>query len=283
MDELDELRELIDLKNEEILKSFQERLKLVLKIFELKKEKGLKIKDKDRENQILKNVLNKSIKRFKAYDYFLFLNILNLSRLLQYEKFCNVKNINEIYPFVDESLYYKNLNVVSFGVDKKFFSLEQFKKYNVKSAKTLKEAFNSILDNLGDILIYKVKKPNLAEIKMLRRNKSYLNCIINFRGSIYFIASKKIYLDKGNIYICLDLSIKKENFNFLNILTILFLNKANIKKMYVSEKGKENLDIFLNIKINYKNSRQLIDLINMLKVESNLEWISCYRKMKIDF
>ena len=46
---------------------------------------------------------------------------------------------------MDESLYYKNLNVVSFGVDKKFFSLEQFKKYNVKSAKTLKEAFNFIL------------------------------------------------------------------------------------------------------------------------------------------
>lgn len=283
MDGIREIRELIDLKNEEILKSFQERLKLVLKIFKCKKEKGLEFKDKDRENKILKSVLDKSIKKFKDYDYFLFLNILNLSRLLQYEKFYSIKNTNGIYPFVEESLYYKNLNVVSFEVDKELFKLEQFKKYNIKSTTTLKEAFNYILEDKSDILIYKVKKPNLAEIKLLKRNKSYLNCIINFNGKTYFIVSKKIYFEKGNTYICLDLKIKRENFNLLNILTILFLNKANIKKMYVSEKGIDVLDIFINVKIDYKDLKQLISLINMLKVESNLELISCYRKIKIDF
>ena len=256
---MDELRELINLKNDEILKSFQERLKLVLKIFNIKKDKGLPIKDLNREKQILKSVLNKSLKRFKEYDYFLFLNILNLSRLMQYEKFNKLRNSGDIlFSFSDVSLYNKNLNVVSFDVEKELFSLEQFKKYNVKGATTLKEAFNILLNEKADILFYRVKKPNLAEIKLLRRNKTYLNCFIKFNGEIYFIVSKKIYFEKGDNFVCLNLSVKEENFSLLNIMTILFLNRVEIKKMYVNRKSKENLDIFLNLKLCCKDLNRLI-------------------------
>ncbi len=281
---MDELRELINLKNDEILKSFQERLKLVLKIFNIKKDKGLPIKDLNREKQILKSVLNKSLKRFKEYDYFLFLNILNLSRLMQYEKFNKLRNSGDIlFSFSDVSLYNKNLNVVSFDVEKELFSLEQFKKYNVKSATTLKEAFNILLNEKADILFYRVKKPNLAEIKLLRRNKTYLNCFIKFNGEIYFIVSKKVYFEKGDNFVCLNLSVKEENFSLLNILTILFLNKVEIKKMYVNRKSKENLDIFLNLKVCCKDLNRLISLIKMLNSEYKLQLLSCYRKMEIEF
>ena len=281
---MDELRELINLKNDEILKSFQERLKLVLKIFNIKKDKGLPIKDLNREKQILKSVLNKSLKRFKEYDYFLFLNILNLSRLMQYEKFNKLRNSGDIlFSFSDVSLYNKNLNVVSFDVEKELFSLEQFKKYNVKGATTLKEAFNILLNEKADILFYRVKKPNLAEIKLLRRNKTYLNCFIKFNGEIYFIVSKKIYFEKGDNFVCLNLSVKEENFSLLNIMTILFLNRVEIKKMYVNRKSKENLDIFLNLKVCCIDLNRLISLIKMLNSEYNLQLLSCYKKMEIEF
>ncbi len=279
---MDELRELINSKNDEILKSFQERLKLVLKIFNIKKDKGLSIKDLNREKQILKNVLNKSLKRFKEYEYFLFLNILNLSRSMQYEKFIKLKNSSDLlYPFLDESLYYQNLNVVSLDVEKELFSLEQFKKYNVKSVSALKEAFNALLEEKADILFYRVKKPNLAEIKLLRSNKTYLNCFIKFNGKIYFVVSKKVYFEKGDNFVCLNLSVKEENFSLLNILTILFLNKAEIKKMYLNEKNKENLDIFLKLKVCYKDLDMLIGLIKMLNIEYKLELLSCYKKVEI--
>lgn len=278
---MDELRELINLKNEEILKSFQERLKLVLKIFNIKKEKGLAIKDLKREKQILKSVLKNSLKKFKEYDYFLFLNILNLSRLMQYEKFNKLKNPMDIGPFLDESLYYKNLNVVSFDVEKEFFKLEQFNKYNVKTVLTLEEAFNALLDEKADILIYRVKKPNIAEIKLLRENKTYLNCFINFNGKIYFIVSKKVYFEKGDNFVCLNLGVKEENFSLLNVLTMLYLNKVETKKMYVSEKNKDELDIFLNLKVCYKDLNRLISFIGMLNCEFKVELLSCYKKMEI--
>lgn len=278
---MDELRELIDSKNEEILKSFQERLKLVLKIFNIKKEKGMPIKDLNRENQILKSVLDKSLKKFKELDYFLFLNILNLSRIMQYEKLNKSKNSGDLYPFLDESLYYKNLNVVSFDVGKELFRLEQFKKYNVKSVATLKEAFNMLLDEKADILFYRVKKANLAEIKFLRNNKTYLNCFIKFNGKTYFIVSKKIYLDRGENFICLDLNVKEENFGFLNILTMLFLNKAEINKMYVNKTDKKNLDIFLKLKVYYKDLNRIKCLLNILNSESKLELLCFYKKIEI--
>lgn len=280
---MDELRELIDSKNEEILKSFQERLKLVLKIFNIKKQKGLPIKDLNRENQILKSVLDKSLKKFKELDYVLFLNILNLSRFMQYEKLNKLKNSSELYPFLDESLYYKNLNVVSFDVEKELFSLEQFKKYNVKSVATLKEAFKLLSNEKADILFYRVKKPNLAEIKLLRRNKTYLNCFIKFNGKTYFIVSKKIYLDSGENFICLCLNVKEENFGLLNILTMLFLNKSEINRMYVNKTDKKNLDIFLKLKVYYKDLNRIKGLIKMLNCEFKLELLCCYKKMEIGF
>ena len=83
--EIEKLRNKIDDLDGKILRLFEKRLDLVLKILEYKKENGIKIKDIKREEEILKKVKEIAYEKYYEYDVDLTLKILQISKKFQYD------------------------------------------------------------------------------------------------------------------------------------------------------------------------------------------------------
>ena len=83
--EIEKLRNKIDDLDGKILRLFEKRLDLVLKILEYKKENGIKIKDIKREEEILKKVKEIAYEKYYEYDVELILKILQISKKFQYD------------------------------------------------------------------------------------------------------------------------------------------------------------------------------------------------------
>lgn len=90
MENINNIRREIDLIDEELVKLFEKRLELALKVSEYKKEKSLPIFDSNRETEVInkaKSRLNNP--QFEDYVEEFFTDIMEISKKLQYH---NSKN-----------------------------------------------------------------------------------------------------------------------------------------------------------------------------------------------
>lgn len=83
MDKLDYYRKKIDVIDKSIAKLISLRFKLIKQIANYKKINKIKIFDKKREMQVLKNVKKYSNKKHKKFVINIFKNIINYSKKLQ--------------------------------------------------------------------------------------------------------------------------------------------------------------------------------------------------------
>ncbi len=81
--ELKELREQIDKIDNDMVRLFQERMKVAAGIAEYKKENGLAVLDKSRERQKLSDVVGKTEEELKSYMHVLYSLLFELSRSYQ--------------------------------------------------------------------------------------------------------------------------------------------------------------------------------------------------------
>lgn len=90
MENINNIRREIDLIDEELVKIFEKRLELALKVSEYKKENSLPIFDSNREAEVInkaKSRLNNP--QFESYLEEFFTDIMEISKKLQYH---NSKN-----------------------------------------------------------------------------------------------------------------------------------------------------------------------------------------------
>ena len=77
---LNEIRERINVVNDEMLELFLERMRLSSEVAEAKKEQGLPILDKSREREILAKMTEKGGAENETYVYRFFSTLMNLSK-----------------------------------------------------------------------------------------------------------------------------------------------------------------------------------------------------------
>jgi len=81
--DLKELREKIDTIDDELVRLFQERMRVAADIAAYKKESGMAVLDKSRERQKLNDVVGKTEDEFKSYTHVLYSMMFELSRSYQ--------------------------------------------------------------------------------------------------------------------------------------------------------------------------------------------------------
>ena len=85
MKDLTVIRDEINQINEDILQLFLRRMELSAQVFEYKKENGLPVLDRKREEEILQKVADNSPEELKNYSLEFFRNLMDLSK--QYQQY----------------------------------------------------------------------------------------------------------------------------------------------------------------------------------------------------
>ena len=253
-----ETRKEIDKKDEEILHSFQERLQLVLKILQIKKERGILIKNLKREEEVLNGVLKNSFSRFYAYNKLLFLNIIEISKILQYEKL----NIYFNKYKIKINYYNRKVKVFSFNVNIELFNLKKFLKFEVQEVSSLNLAFFKFKKSQCESLLILKTKMNRENIfKIALKHKAIINEIIEFKRCTYLIFSKNIYFKKGFNILILALKLKSINkiYLYLNYVEDVFEVKVLSLNVF---KNKKNFSLFLSFRVNFKEKFLLFKFLN---------------------
>lgn len=125
MDPLKEYRDEIDAIDQKILDAFLKRLKIVQKIVEVKKERGLPIFDEKREREVIKKRMNllPSSENFELVEK-LFYTIMDLSKAYQWDELENVSTEDLKIGYLGEK------GSFSFIAAKKCFESSKLKSYD---------------------------------------------------------------------------------------------------------------------------------------------------------
>lgn len=118
--ELNELRERIDKIDDEIVRLFQERMRVAADIAEYKKANGKAVLDKTRERQKLNEIVGKTDEEFKSYMHVLYSLMFELSRSYQGRLINDVTALQKrIRDAVDntEKLFPRRAEVACQGVE----------------------------------------------------------------------------------------------------------------------------------------------------------------------
>lgn len=269
---MEQSRREIDSINREILELIQKRFFWVLKISKKKNKLKFKIEDKKREKQILDYVSKISFKKFLEYNLVLFFNIINISKCLQYDKLYSSK-IRKIEKTKNRKVY----TIAAFSIEREFF-VKRFQFKRILQFKTSFKALESLKNDESDFLIYNSKILNLKEILKEKKLKLYLNCKIEFKGSTYYIVSKKIYVGVGEYLVCLNLTVERSILEILNILTTIHLKKAYIEKLYILKENINYFKICVIFKIKVLNREKIFLLLKTLSCScKKLEIINIYK------
>ena len=139
--ELKDLREKIDTIDDEMIRLFQERMKIAADVAAYKKENGMAVLDKARERQKLNDIVSKTDEEFKSYTHVLYSLMFELSRSYQ-NKLLNEgtglqKRITDAVENT-EKLFPRNAEVACQGVEgaysqiacEKMFSLPNIMYFN---------------------------------------------------------------------------------------------------------------------------------------------------------
>ena len=242
---MEKIRKEINNKDEEILHSFQERLRLVLKILKLKKERGNLIEDSKREEEVLSNVLKHSSSCFYDYNKLLFLNIINISKIFQYEKMNKriEKNI------VMQNYYNRKIKVFSFNVDDELFNLKKFSKFEVENIFKLDLAFFKLKTTKREsLLVLKINKSEINIFKTIFKFNVIVNEIINFKNSSYWVLSKNLYFKQGENFLILNLKFKEFNKTSLILNYVKNIDKIKILKFNLKELENNCFKLHLSFK-----------------------------------
>lgn len=154
MDQLKEYRDLIDAIDQEILDAFLKRLKIVQKIVEVKKEKGLPIFDEKREREVIKKRMNllPSNENYELVEK-LFYTIMDLSKAYQWD---------EIESIAQEDLkigYLGEKGSFSYIAAKKCFKESNFKSYH-----SFEEIFKSVEEGVVEKAVLPIENTSTGSI-----------------------------------------------------------------------------------------------------------------------
>lgn len=256
---MEKIRKEINNKDEEILHSFQERLRLVLKILKLKKERGNLIEDSKREEEVLSNVLKHSSSCFYDYNKLLFLNIINISKIFQYEKMNKRIEKNMIM----QNYYNRKIKVFSFNVDDELFNLKKFSKFEVENIFKLDLAFFKLKTTKREsLLVLKINKSEINVFKTIFKFNVIVNEIINFKNSSYWVLSKNLYFKKGENFLILKLKFKEFNKTSLILNYVKNIDKIKILKFNLNEIENNCFKLHLSFKANFKDESSLLKILN---------------------
>ena len=118
--DIKEIRGKIDSIDDNILKLFLERMGLMHDVAEYKNARGLPVKDRTREREVLNNIMEKAGPEFGEYAYYLFSKLISLSCARQNEF---IKSETKVKAQVENSLlninetFPKNASVACQGVE----------------------------------------------------------------------------------------------------------------------------------------------------------------------
>lgn len=258
---MEKIRKDINNNDKEILNSFQERLQLVLKILKLKKERGNLIEDLKREEEVFNNVLKNSSSYFYEYNKLLFLNIINISKIFQYEK------INEKLKksLIMQNYYNRKVKVFAFNVDGELFKLKRFSKLDVKNVFNLDLAlFKLKTAKCESLLILKINETEIDIFKNIFKFKFIANERINFKNNIYWIFSKNLYFKKGCSVLALRLKLERFDDVLLILNYIKNIDNIKILKFNLAEKGN-NFSLISSFRAKFNEEHILLKILNFFK------------------
>ena len=118
--ELKEIRERINVVNDEMLGLFLERMRLSGEVAEAKKAQGLPILDKTREREVLASMTEKGGAENETYVYQFFSTLMNLSKAKQSELLTGKSKILETIGKMtekEEALFPKSGLIACQGVE----------------------------------------------------------------------------------------------------------------------------------------------------------------------
>ena len=254
-----EIRNNIELIDKEILTLFEKRLSLCLEIGKKKYLRNIKIRDIKREKEVLKYITLNSAEKFKIYNLFLFSNIMNITRFLQYEN-------RKFFYYCDDinHLNKKIYRISAFVLEKDIFLLKFFKRNKILKYRSFLKAFDSFENKKSDFLLCKAE--NLKKLLKKRNIKIHLNCYIKFKDSTYYIISRKLYVGNGNFKLVLDLKINNDFFSLFTILTIFNLKNINIDSLSFYGESIDVCRMHISFKLHNLNGRYILNFLKILSL-----------------
>ncbi len=150
---LEELRNEIDLIDDEILKLFLKRMDVASKVADYKKENNISTLQKEREREILKKVSEKSGKEMGDYSRNLFMTLMDLSKSYQNKR--NVESSGSISLQIKKALaetpqiFPQEGSVACQGIEGAYSQIacdRLFKNPDIKYVKTFEDVFKAVED-----------------------------------------------------------------------------------------------------------------------------------------
>lgn len=150
---LEELRNEIDLIDDDILKLFLKRMETASKVADYKKENNLSTLQKGREREILKKVSEKSGAEMENYSRILFTTLMDLSKSYQNQK--KVQSKGELALNIEKALdstpkiFPQSGTVACQGIEGAYSQIvcdRLFKNPDIKYVKTFEDVFKAVED-----------------------------------------------------------------------------------------------------------------------------------------
>ncbi len=148
---LEELRNEIDLIDDEILKLFLKRMETSSKVADYKKEHGLSTLQKGREREILKKVSEKAGEEMADYSRMLFSTLMDLSKSYQNKRNAAEKGelANKIQKALDSTpqIFPQSGTVACQGIEGAYSQIacdRLFKNPDIKYVKTFEDVFKAV-------------------------------------------------------------------------------------------------------------------------------------------
>lgn len=166
--DLKDLRNQIDSIDDKLMQTYIERTKLVKQVAEYKKQNNIAIFHSNREQDIIKRLLEKFGEQYKQDINTLYPSIMNISKLRQARENRNI-SIDELIKFSD--CRYKgddkNLNVIVQGVEGSYSmqaACEMFKDCKLQYQKSFADVFEEISEGKADYGVIPIENSNAGSV-----------------------------------------------------------------------------------------------------------------------
>ena len=274
-------RSAIDEIDGEILNLFIKRLLIVLKIFKIKEKNKFKIVDFKRENEILKKVLKHScFNRFKPYNYQFFLNIFNISKILQYNKI--LEKTEKKQQNLLKSFNFKEFKIFYFNLPKEFLNAKIFLNCSFKSFKTIGSLLKCLKLTKNSLAIFRTKNLNKSLTFLTNRFNFCVNLIFKFKQEFYIFFSNKIFFKRGFNLVCLSLIVNFNLKSLLNLNMFFMLKQVKILAINFKRINKKEVKIFLKLSCSFKKRDSYLQFFKILEINfKNLKILGVFKAIKV--
>lgn len=180
---LEELRGQLDVVDNQIVKLYEERMKICEQVGEYKVEAGRKVFDRVREKEKLQNVASKVSSDFdKKGIQELYQQLMSMSRKLQYQQLVKAGALGRL-PFIEiDSLGVEKARVVFQGMEGAY-GQAAMKTYfgedcNSYSVRTFRDAMEAIEEGAADYAVLPTKIYSRAVNEVCDLLVEFENCIV---------------------------------------------------------------------------------------------------------